>query len=100
MYPIAHRQVIVHMPPAVLFHDGLFLTHVGVNDRGIFRIGGIGVRLTICSSMLVALFAVFVDYHTLLQSAGDKQQQKYTTNGREYVVDYRCLSLLTEVGEI
>jgi hypothetical protein len=29
-HPVANGKIVVHMPPAVLFHDGLFLARVGV----------------------------------------------------------------------
>ena len=51
------------MPTAVLFHDGFFLARIGVNDRGIFRIGSVVIILA--ASMLAFLLAVLIYDHAL-----------------------------------
>ena len=52
-HPVTNGEIVVHMPTAVLFHDGFFLARIGVNDRGIFRIGSV----VIISRRLYARFS-------------------------------------------
>ena len=76
-HPVANREIVVHMPPAVLFHDGFFLARIGVNDRGIFRIGSVVIILA--APMLAFLFAILIDDHTLphwLLGSSQRQQIK------------------------
>ncbi|MPN15374.1 hypothetical protein SDC9_162705 [bioreactor metagenome] len=60
---VSNGKIVVHMPPTVLFHDGPFLARVGVDNRGIFRIGSPVVVLA--ASMLAFLLAVLIDDHPL-----------------------------------
>jgi hypothetical protein len=57
-HPVANREIIIHNPPVLSFHDlFFFLTRVGVDNDSVFRIGFVSVP------MCALLFAVLIDDH-------------------------------------
>jgi len=54
------------MPSAALFHDGLFLARIGVDDRVIFRIGSPVVVLTAPTMFGIAWFFFYVVFKALI----------------------------------
>ncbi len=92
-HPVSHGEVIEHIPFAVSFNNLLFVSAVGVDYRGVFRIVGIGIGSIAGSAILSPLFTVFIDHHAfpngLFGAAEPKQIDDQHHQGDSHADDDR-----------